>query len=158
MNNSLKWTVKKFDDLTPHELYAILQLRSEVFVVEQNCVFQDMDHKDQQCYHLMGWQNASDQSPELIAYTRLVPPGALYELPSIGRVVISLVARGCGMGKLLMEKSIEELRYLFGNTPIKIGAQLYLKAFYQSLSFEQSSDIYDEDGIDHIEMIRQPLS
>ena len=151
----ITWTVKKFDDLAPHELYSILRLRSEVFVVEQNCVFQDMDNKDQLCYHLMGWQNAPDQSMELITYTRLVPPGVSYDFPSIGRVVTSPAARGSGMGKLLMEKSIEELENLFGKRPIKIGAQLYLKAFYESLGFKQSSDIYDEDGIDHIEMIRQ---
>ena len=153
----MNWTVKKFDDLTPHELYATLRLRSEVFVVEQNCVFQDMDNKDQLCYHLMAWQNTSE-NPELIAYTRLMPPGVSYDLPSIGRVVISPLERGSGIGKLLMEKSIEELRRLFGKTPIKIGAQLYLKGFYQSFGFEQSSNIYDEDGIDHIEMIRQSLS
>lgn len=151
----ITWTVKKFDDLAPHELYAILRLRSEVFVVEQNCVFQDMDNKDQLCYHLMGWQNVPDQSPKLIAYTRLVPPGVSYDFPSIGRVVTSPATRGSGMGKLLMEKSIEELENLFGKRPIKIGAQLYLKAFYESLGFEQRGDIYDEDGIDHIEMIRQ---
>ena len=154
----ITWTVKKFDDLTPHELYAILRLRSEVFVVEQDCVFQDMDNKDQLCYHLMGWQNDTDQSMELITYTRLVPPGVSYDFPSIGRVVTSPATRGSGMGKLLMEKSIEELENLFGKRPIKIGAQLYLKAFYESLGFKQSSDIYDEDGIDHIEMIRQSFS
>lgn len=151
----ITWTVKKFDDLIPHELYAILRLRSEVFVVEQNCVFQDMDNKDQLCYHLMGWQNTPDQSMELITYTRLVPPGVSYDFPSIGRVVTSPATRGSGMGKLLMEKGIEELENLFGKRPIKIGAQLYLKAFYESLGFKQSSNIYDEDGIDHIEMIRQ---
>lgn len=146
----IKWTIKKFDDLSVQELYTILRLRSEVFVVEQNCVFQDMDNKDQLSYHLMGWDDGV-----LIAYTRLIPPGIAYELCSIGRVITSQAARGSGIGKLLMEKSIEEAHRLFGNTSIKIGAQLYLKEFYNSLGFKQSSDIYLEDGIDHIEMIRQ---
>ena len=144
------WTLKIFDSLTPHELYAILRLRTEVFVIEQNCIFQDMDNKDQPCYHLMCWQDEL-----LIAYTRLVPPGISYKEPSIGRVVTSPAARNGGIGKLLMEKSIEEIIQLYGKTPIKLGAQLYLKNFYESLGFMQTSDIYDEDGINHIEMIRQ---
>lgn len=145
----LKWVLKKFDELTPDELYAILRLRSEVFVVEQNCVFQDMDDKDQQCYHLMGWQNNL-----LAAYTRLVPPGVSYEQPSIGRVVTSPRVRRDGVGKQLMNQSIDETNNLFGKRSIKIGAQLYLKSFYESLGFLQSGEIYDEDGIDHIHMIR----
>lgn len=134
----------------PHELYAILRLRTEVFVVEQACIFQDMDNKDQLSYHLMGWENNN-----LVAYTRLVPPGISYQEASIGRVVTSPAVRSNGLGKLLMEKSIEQTIHLYGKTPIKLGAQLYLKKFYESLGFRQTSDIYDEDGIDHIEMIRQ---
>jgi ElaA protein len=146
----MNWTIKKFDELTNHELYAILRLRTEVFVVEQNCVFQDMDNKDQMSYHLMGWQD-----DQLAAYTRLVPPGVSYELPSIGRVVTSPAVRRGGMGKLLMEKSIEETIRLFGSLPIKIGAQTYLDKFYRSLGFEPYGDIYIEDGIPHVEMIRK---
>ena len=149
----INWITKRFEELTVHELYSILRLRSEVFVVEQNCVFQDMDNKDQSSYHLMGWEK-----DVLIAYTRLVPPGVSYEMASIGRVITSQSARGSGIGKLLMEKSIDEAERLFGKAPIKIGAQLYLREFYQSLGFIQSSDVYDEDGIDHIEMIRQHVS
>lgn len=146
----IAWQLKTFDSLTPHELYAILRLRTEVFVVEQTCIFQDMDNKDQSCWHLMGWER-----DKLMAYTRLVPPGLSYEQPSIGRVVTSPAARGSGIGKLLMQKSISELTRLYGETPIKLGAQLYLKRFYESLGFRQTSEIYDEDGIDHIEMIRE---
>jgi ElaA protein len=146
----MTWTLKKFEELTVEEVYALLRLRSEVFVVEQNCVFQDMDNKDQKCYHLLGWKGDL-----LAAYTRLVPTGISYpEHPSIGRVVTSPEVRGTGAGKLLMEKSITETITLFGNTPIRIGAQLYLKKFYESLGFVQTGDIYDEDGIDHIEMTR----
>jgi ElaA protein len=144
------WTVKKFDALTPTELYTILRLRSEVFVVEQTCVFLDMDNKDQSSWHLMGWENEV-----LMAYTRLVPPGISYTEPSIGRVVTSPAARGNGFGKSLMEKSIEQAEALFGKKPIRIGAQVYLTHFYNSFGFEQSSDIYEEDGIDHIEMLRR---
>jgi len=150
---NITWTLKKFDELSVHELYSILRLRSEVFVVEQNCVFQDMDNKDQYCWHLMGWEKNV-----LVAYTRLVPPGISYEMASIGRVITLQSTRGSGVGKQLMEKSIGEAERLFGKAPIKIGAQLYLREFYQSLGFIQSSDVYDEDGIDHIEMIRQHVS
>lgn len=151
----LSWTLKPFSDLTPNELYDILRLRSEVFVVEQNCVFQDMDNKDQQSWHLMGWQKLTPESnPELVTYTRLLPPGLAYEFPSIGRVITSKVVRNNGTGKLLMLKSIEEITRLFGKNSIRIGAQLYLKKFYSSFGFEQSSEVYDEDGIDHIEMTR----
>ena len=146
----MNWALKNFDSLTPHELYAILQLRAEVFAVEQDCVYQDMDNKDQVCLHLMGWQN-----DQLVAYTRLVPPGFSYTEPSIGRVVTSPDARRTGLGKTLMEKSIAEISRLYGKTSIKIGAQLYLKKFYESFDFEQSGDVYDEDGIDHILMIRK---
>jgi ElaA protein len=147
----INWITKKFDDLSVHELYSILRLRSEVFVVEQTCVFLDADNKDQVSWHLMAWD---DEADDLVAYTRLVPPGIAYDAPSIGRVITSPASRGTGLGKTLMEKSIEKVELLFGKTPVKIGAQLYLKSFYASLGFEQSSDIYDEDGIDHIEMTR----
>ncbi|MBS1666198.1 MAG: GNAT family N-acetyltransferase [Bacteroidetes bacterium] len=144
----MNWECKKFEELNPHELYAILQLRSEVFVVEQNCVFQDMDDKDQKCFHLMCWEHK-----KLIAYTRLVPAGISYVESSIGRVVSSPSARKRGIGKELMQQSIHWVNLLLGKgIPIKIGAQLYLKKFYESFGFVQSSDVYLEDGISHIEM------
>lgn len=146
---TITWKIKAFDELTAHELYALLRLRTEVFVVEQNCVFQDMDNKDQASHHLLGWRGE-----ELVAYTRIVPPGLSYDEPSIGRVVTSPVARGGGIGKLLMEESIGHVYHLYGRQPIRIGAQFYLKKFYESLGFLQTSEIYDEDGIDHIEMTR----
>jgi ElaA protein len=145
----IEWILKKFDELTPHELYAILQLRNEVFVVEQNCVFQDADNKDQASFHLMGMRDH-----KLVAYTRLVPAGASYEEPSIGRVVTSPTVRRGGAGRDLMKQSILSVYQLFGKQPIKIGAQFYLKKFYESFGFKQVSDIYDEDGIDHIYMLK----
>ena len=147
----INWSFKKFDDLTSHELYSVLQLRNEVFVVEQNCVFQDADNKDQDSHHLMGWDDEI-----LVAYSRIVPSGIAYDsFPSIGRVVTSPKTRRTGIGKILMQQSIEELQKLFGQSSIKLGAQLYLKKFYESFGFVQSSDIYIEDGIPHIEMIRR---
>ncbi|MGZ3938882.1 MAG: GNAT family N-acetyltransferase [Flavisolibacter sp.] len=146
----IQWVLKKFDELSPHQVYAILQLRSEVFVVEQNCVFQDADDKDQNSYHLMGFEDS-----KLVAYTRLVPAGEIYEQPSIGRVVTSSSVRGTGAGRELMKESITYCESLFGSQRIKIGAQLYLEKFYESFGFQRVSDVYLEDGIEHIYMIRQ---
>ncbi len=148
----INWECKPFHTLTPDELYCILKLRIEVFVIEQNCVFQDCDDKDQESYHYMGWQKN-----KLVAYTRLMPAGLAYEEISIGRVVTSPIVRHSHIGKELMSNSIEKLHELFGKLPIKIGAQLYLKRFYESLGFIQSSKIYLEDGIKHIKMIRNLL-
>jgi ElaA protein len=147
---SIDWKYKQFSDLTPDELYTILRLRNEVFVVEQNCVFQDADNKDQLSQHVMGWNNDL-----LVAYARLVPAGISYSEPSIGRVVTSPGARSLGMGKELMRQSINILYATWGKTNIKIGAQLYLEQFYNSFGFQRTSEIYLEDGIDHIEMVLQ---
>lgn len=147
---ALRWEFKTFDALTAAEVYALLKLRSEVFVVEQNCVFLDMDDKDQMCHHLLGYKGNL-----LAAYTRIVPMGVSYpDYPSIGRVITSPQARGEGLGKILMEESIQRLFSLYGHVPIKIGAQLYLKKFYESLGFAQCGDVYDEDGIPHLPMLR----
>jgi ElaA protein len=150
----INWVFKKFDALTPIELYSILQLRNEVFVVEQNCVFQDADNKDQGSYHLMAVENEI-----LIAYARIVPAGIAYDIyPSIGRVVTSPKVRNTGVGQMLMQHSIDESQKLFGKVSIKLGAQLYLKKFYESFGFSQTSEVYLEDGIPHIEMIRKTES
>lgn len=140
---------KNFHDLTPSELYDILRLRSEVFVVEQNCVFLDMDNKDQFCDHVMVYTD------KLVATSRLVPPGRIYDQMSVGRIVSHPTARGSGAGRFLVAESIRLLEERYGKGPIKIGAQYYLKKFYESFGFRQTSDIYDEDGIDHIHMIRE---
>jgi ElaA protein len=145
----MQWIVKTFGELTTTELYALLRLRSEVFVVEQACAFQDMDDTDQLAVHVMGYIDN-----ELAAYTRLFGPGIKYEYASIGRVVTSQKARGSGAGRLLMEYSIAIVEERFGKAPIKIGAQQYLQKFYTSLGFVKSSEMYMEDGIPHIEMIR----
>jgi ElaA protein len=143
------WKCVTFDELNVHELYAIMQLRSEVFVVEQNCVFQDADDKDQYCYHLMAWHNK-----RLAAYARLVPPGVTYAETSIGRVITSSAFRGQGIGRQLLQQAILKSTLIFGKKAIKIGAQLYLKKMYESFGFQQVGDVYLEDGIEHIYMYR----
>lgn len=146
---NITWYCKAFNDLTTAELYSILQLRNEVFVVEQNCPYQDCDDKDQKSHHFMGWNKN-----KLVAYTRLIPAGVAYKEMSIGRVVTSPLIRGTKTGRQLMLRSIDKIHELYGNFPIEIGAQLYLKLFYESLGFIQCSDLYLEDGIEHIKMIR----
>jgi ElaA protein len=149
--STIKWQVKKFDELTLMELYAILRLRNEVFVVEQACVYQDLDNRDQASWHLMGWLER-----KLVAYTRIMPPGMNYPEPSLGRVVSSSVIRGTGAGRQLMLLALQKTHELFGAVAIKLSAQLYLKEFYLSLGFKTSSEVYREDGIEHIEMVKLP--
>ncbi|MEP6465997.1 MAG: GNAT family N-acetyltransferase [Parafilimonas sp.] len=131
------------------ELYKILQLRSEVFVVEQNCVFLDMDNKDEGSLHFMGFENDA-----LIAYTRLVPPKYIYKEMSVGRVVTSPKHRSKGLGKELMQRSIDLCKQHFGDGPIKIGAQYHLVKFYKSFGFKIIGEKYDEDGIEHVHMMK----
>lgn len=147
---TIDWQIKSFSTLTAIELYQLLRLRSEVFVVEQQCVFLDMDNKDQNCLHLLGWQNNL-----LAASTRLVPPGISYTEMSIGRVVSSPLVRGTGIGRQLMEESIDACYKQWGKSPIRIGAQQYLEKFYQSLGFETDGEPYLEDGIPHVEMLKK---
>jgi ElaA protein len=145
----MTWSLKKFSDLSTQELYAILQLRNEVFAIEQNCVYPDLDNRDQDSHHLMCWKEG-----KLVAYTRLLPPGLVYDEPSIGRVVTSPSVRNEGLGRLLMQRSIDEIYILYGHQPIRIGAQCYLIKFYNNFGFTISGDVYLEDGIEHIEMVK----
>lgn len=140
---------KFFNDLLPYELYAIMQLRNEVFVVEQNCVYQDADNRDPHCHHLMIWDE-----DKLVAYARLLPEGLAYDEMSIGRVISSPQYRRTGAGKILLENAINGCYELFGRGPIMIGAQLYLKQFYESFGFVKVSEVYKEDDIEHIKMLR----
>jgi ElaA protein len=133
----IKWEIKKFNELTVNELYAILELRSEVFVVEQNCVYNDPDGKDQEAWHVMGIEDST-----LIAYTRILPPGLSYTEPSIGRVVTLPLKRRSGLGRELMNVSITECEKLFGKTLITLGAQSYLIHLYESLGFSTIGDQY----------------
>ncbi|PZX55358.1 ElaA protein [Algoriphagus ratkowskyi] len=147
---TLTHTVKAFQELSVDELYEFLKLRSEVFVVEQNCVFLDQDDKDQKCHHLL-----LHSEGKLVGYSRLVPAGLSYEEVSIGRVVSSTAGRGKGLGRKVMEHSIAACEQLFGASDIRIGAQTYALGFYSSLGFKIDGDTYDEDGIEHVEMLRK---
>lgn len=154
----MTFTCKPFEELTVFELYEIMALRQEVFIVEQNCPYLDADGKDLKGWHLLVYSalNTSENvhKPILTAYTRLLPKGVSYEdYASIGRVVNSPSVRGSGVGKVLMQKSIEEMAHLFPHDPIKIGAQSYLLKFYESLGFESTGEEYLEDDIPHTSMI-----
>lgn len=141
--------VKSFKNLTTSELYAILQLRSEVFVVEQNCVYQDMDGKDQEALHIIG-----RKAGKIIAYTRLFDAGAYFENPSIGRVIVAKSERKYGYGHELMTYSIKAAQEHYDKQGITIAAQTYLIKFYEQHGFAISGDEFLEDGIPHIPMTR----
>jgi ElaA protein len=145
----LRWNLIAFANLTVQELYDVLTLRQLVFCVEQKCPYLDCDGKDQASLHLLG----HDASGRLLAYARLVPPGVTFEEASIGRVVNHPDARRTGVGKELMREAIARARARFGPQPIRIGAQLYLKRFYEELGFVVAGPEYDEDGIPHVQML-----
>ena len=141
--------IKSFSELTTSELYQILQLRAEVFVVEQDCVYQDVDGKDQKSLHIFGIKNQ-----QIVAYTRIFKPGDYFKNASIGRVVVVASERKYGFGNALMETSIGAIKNYFKVDQITISAQVYLKKFYESHGFLQVGNDYLEDGIPHIEMLK----
>ncbi|OJW78589.1 MAG: GNAT family N-acetyltransferase [Bacteroidetes bacterium 46-16] len=145
----IQWIIKEFKELELEELYGLLQLRERVFEIEQNCVYPDLDDKDQTAVHIMGYGD-----DKMIAYSRLLPQGISYEDMSIGRVVTHISYRRFGIGKELMTVSIEACYKYFGKAPIRISAQLYLKAFYKGFDFVAVSEPYMEDNIPHIEMLK----
>ena len=151
---NIRWTCQAFDALTPAELYALLRLRSEVFVVEQNCVFLDLDNSDAQAMHLIG--HAPGDIAEVVAYARCFGPGVKYAEASIGRVVTAPQARAGGLGHVLMREAVRALQAHWGPQPIRIGAQARLQAFYEQHGFVREGEPYIEDGIPHIEMLRPP--
>lgn len=141
--------VKRFDQLTAPLLYDILQLRSEIFVVEQDCVYQDLDGKDQKALHIIGKKNH-----KVVAYTRVFGLGDYFDCASIGRVVVAKEERQFGYGKEIMNASIKAVKGHFNENSIKISAQTYLKKFYNELGFKEYGKEYLEDGIPHIGMKR----
>lgn len=143
------WKIKSFEDLSVHEIYDIMRLRSEIFVVEQNCVYLDLDGKDKLALHLYG-----EFEGKIVAHSRLFKPGISFENASIGRVVVDANYRDRKYGHDLMRESITGIKAYFGESKITIGAQLYLKKFYESHGFIQTSEMYLEDDIPHIEMKR----
>ena len=146
----LEFNIKRFKELLTLELYQLLQLRSEVFVVEQNCVYQDIDGKDEKAIHILG-----KFEDKIVVYARIFNAGAYFENASIGRVVISEKYRTQKWGHELMKKAISSIESEIGVQPITISAQLYLKKFYENHGFVQLGEMYLEDGIPHIEMLRQ---
>jgi len=141
---------KYFNELTTTELYNLLQLRSAVFVVEQNCVYQDIDGKDKDALHVIGVKNNT-----IVAYTRIFKPGDYFNETSIGRVVVAQNERQHKYGYKIMTASIEAAKDIFNETKIKLSAQIYLKQFYNNLGFIEKGEEYLEDGIPHIEMIKK---
>ncbi len=145
----MKIGVKTFEELSNLELYQILRLRSDIFVVEQDCVYLDLDNKDQKALHIFGTKNN-----EVVAYTRVFKPGDYFENASIGRVVVARDQRKYGYGKKIMEASIVTIEKKFPNTSIEISAQSYLLKFYADLGFAAFGEEYLEDGIPHTRMLR----
>ena len=141
--------IKTFNQLSIDELYAVLQLRSEIFVVEQDCVYQDLDYKDQEALHVLGFKNK-----QLIAYTRIFKPGKYFDNASIGRVVVAKKERQCRYGYDIMNASIKAIKDFYNTETIKISAQVYLNTFYNNLGFMAIGEGYLEDGIPHIAMIK----
>lgn len=148
--SELQIEVKKFSDLNSEELYDLLQLRSEVFVVEQDCVYQDIDGKDQEALHILGKKNN-----KIVAYTRCFEPGYYFEEAAIGRVVVKDSERSFGYGHVIMEASQEAISTVYNTKEIKLSAQQYLVKFYESHGYQQIGEGYLEDGIPHIAMLRK---
>lgn len=146
----IKWQIKPFERLSVNELYDILRLRSEVFVVEQNCVYLDIDGKDKLALHVFG-----EYEGVIVAHSRLFGPGISFDYSSIGRVVVAAHYRDKKWGHELMQESISAINHHFGESRITIGAQLYLKKFYEFHGFIQTSEMYLEDDIPHIEMKKE---
>lgn len=144
----MNWITKHFQDLTLQELYDFLTLRSEVFVMEQACPYQDVDGKDADAYHIMGYE-----AKKLVAYCRVLKAGVSYDEVSIGRVLVNASARKSGLGRTLMERAVHFALDELDEPSIRISAQAYLKEFYTSLGFKQVSQVYLEDDIPHIEML-----
>jgi ElaA protein len=149
----LTWVFSRFDDIPLRDWYIVSQARVEVFVLEQNCPFQDLDGADFVSWHLLGWDERGGKRA-LAAYCRLVDPGIKFPEPSIGRVITTMPYRTGGYGKLLMAEACAQHDALFPNEANRIGAQARLQRFYEGFGFVQSSEPYIEDGIPHIEMMR----
>lgn len=147
---TINWSIKKFEELTIHELYSILQLREEVFVIEQECFYTDMDDKDQTCIHIMGYHNG-----KIVAYARIFPPQTKYEhMASFGRVLVAKSARGTGSGKELIANIINYISKEYDTSSFKISAQFYLTKFYEEFGFTAIGKTYLDAGVEHIDMIK----
>ena len=146
---SLRWEWKAFNELSAEEMYTVLCVRQEVFVLEQECLYLDADGKDRKSFHLMGFDGN-----ELLAYARIVEPGVSYKEVSIGRILSSKKARGTGAGVELMNQALTRIEEIYGKVPVRISAQSYLEKFYKKFGFEPTGKEYLEDEIPHMEMLR----
>lgn len=149
----IEWQWSRFDELSCDDLYEILKARQAVFVVEQECAYQDVDDLDRVSWHLIGWRRQSD-AKSLVAYSRVVFPGQKYPEPSIGRVLTLQSTRGTGLGQRLTHEAISRTTAEYPDAPIRISAQQVQQRFYMQFGFATVSDPYDEDGIPHVEMLR----
>ncbi|MGI9531126.1 GNAT family N-acetyltransferase [Lutimonas sp.] len=147
----MNWTIKSFNELSVSEFHDIIQLRLDIFVVEQDCPYLDLDGKDEIAYHLF----ATTDKGQTVAYTRLFGPDQYFKEASIGRVVVHKDFRKDGLGNELMTRSIEQIKHLYHTDTIRIGAQRYLRKFYESLGFVSTDEFYMEDGIPHMYMLKQ---
>lgn len=154
MKESLRWELKSFEQLDTKELFDLLHLRQQVFVLEQHCLYPDIDTTDLSALHLLGYTSALTSIQTLGAYLRVIPPTGESSHYAIGRVVTAPSHRGGGMGKVLMQAGIDAAARMFPESTCKISAQAHLEGFYHSLGFEKISAPYDEDGIMHIDMVR----
>jgi ElaA protein len=145
----LNWQFLSFEALSARQLYAILQLRSEVFVIEQQCLYQDMDGSDHEAMHLVGLYDG-----RLMAYARCFPAGVKYTEASIGRVITRSELRGTGAGHALMREALARMQAVWGAQAVRISAQAHLEDFYAQHGFAAQGDVYDEDGIPHVAMLR----
>ena len=144
----LRWECKSWQELSNEDQYKIIQLRIAVFIIEQKCFYQELDGKDKASLHVLGRKQEGD----LLAYARILPPGAAFTEPAIGRILVAAYARGCGLGAELIRKSIDYCINIFDLPALCISAQLQLRKYYENLGFIAEGNPYDEDGIDHIKM------
>lgn len=144
----MNWKIKRFEELKLKEMYEILALRNEIFIVEQECPYQDCDDKDEKSYHLFAEENG-----EIVAYSRIIEKGVSYDEISIGRVTVKKSYRGKGISREMLSKAIEFIEKDLKETEIKIQAQAYLLNFYKSFGFKEVSEEYLEDNIPHIDMV-----
>ena len=152
--SGVEWQWSRFNELSVDELYAIVRLREGVFIIEQNCPYPDADGRDPKAWHLLGWKEYEGER-RLVAYARIFEPGVRYAEASVGRIVTAPEVRGTGLGKILMAEALRRTESLLPGQRVKIAAQRRLEKFYLGFGFRTTSDPYEEDGIMHVDMVRE---